>query len=150
MDNWNKIERDFVEWDNSTHSNASQRQILDWFKERFKSESKLIAKLEEVVISIKKEREYLSKWMLTARSTEESFEYLFLTKETLKLESEIATLNISHLSEMLYEYHEAKPKEITDADIEAYLNEYKVDDSILRKAMKLGAIAMRDNIIKHI
>lgn len=31
---WNKIEREFIEWDNATHSNASQRQILDWFKEK--------------------------------------------------------------------------------------------------------------------
>lgn len=38
---WNQIEKDFIEWDNSTHSNASQRQILDWFKERFKIESEI-------------------------------------------------------------------------------------------------------------
>ena len=35
---WSKIEKDFIEWDNSTHSNASQRQILDWFKERIASQ----------------------------------------------------------------------------------------------------------------
>lgn len=32
---WQSIESDFIKWDNETHSNASQRQILDWFKERF-------------------------------------------------------------------------------------------------------------------
>ena len=32
---WNTIERKFVEWDNATHSNASQRQIMDWFREKY-------------------------------------------------------------------------------------------------------------------
>ena len=32
--NWIQIEKDFIEWDNASHSNASQRQILDWFKEK--------------------------------------------------------------------------------------------------------------------
>lgn len=35
---WGQIEKDFIEWDNATHSNASQRQILDWFKERLQIE----------------------------------------------------------------------------------------------------------------
>ena len=32
---WKEIEKSFVDWDNSTHSNASQRQIMDWFREKF-------------------------------------------------------------------------------------------------------------------
>lgn len=34
-ESWQQIEQDFIKWDNETHSNASQRQVLDWFKERF-------------------------------------------------------------------------------------------------------------------
>jgi hypothetical protein len=33
---WQQIEKDFIEWDNTGHSNASQRQILNWFKKRLK------------------------------------------------------------------------------------------------------------------
>jgi len=32
---WSQIEKDFIEWDNEGHSNASQRDILNWLKERF-------------------------------------------------------------------------------------------------------------------
>ena len=32
---WKEIEQEFVAWDNATHSNASQRQIMDWFKIKF-------------------------------------------------------------------------------------------------------------------
>ena len=31
---WKEIEKDFIAWDNEGHSNASQRQILDWFNKR--------------------------------------------------------------------------------------------------------------------
>ncbi len=31
---WDQIEKDFIEWDNEGHSNASQRQILNWFMVR--------------------------------------------------------------------------------------------------------------------
>ena len=46
-------------------------------------------------------------------------------------------------------YHDAKIKEVTDADIEAYLDAHEVDDIILRKALRIGAKAMRDGEIKH-
>jgi hypothetical protein len=32
---WKQIESEFIKWDNATHSNASQRQILDWFRDKF-------------------------------------------------------------------------------------------------------------------
>jgi len=35
---WDIIEKCFIEWNNETHSNASQRQILDWFKSRFEEQ----------------------------------------------------------------------------------------------------------------
>ena len=47
-------------------------------------------------------------------------------------------------------YHEAKMKEVTDEDIEAYLDAHEVDDKILRGALRIGAKAMRDGVIKHI
>jgi len=39
MKDWKQIEHDFLEWDNETHSNASQRQILDWFRERLEKQA---------------------------------------------------------------------------------------------------------------
>lgn len=30
---WDELKKEFILWDNEGHSNASQRQILDWFKE---------------------------------------------------------------------------------------------------------------------
>ena len=51
--------------------------------------------------------------------------------------------------EAIQAYHEAKMKEITDGDIEAYLDAHEVDDPILRKALRIGAKAMRDGEIKH-
>ena len=55
---WQQIEKDFIEWDNESHSNASQRQILDWFKDRFNSlsqppQAELIAKMERLVTNFK-------------------------------------------------------------------------------------------------
>jgi beta-lactamase class D len=53
---WLQIEQDFIEWDNKTHSNASQRQILDWFKERFNTiqsepiNQKLLDALRELTV----------------------------------------------------------------------------------------------------
>ena len=38
---WNQIEKDFIAWDNEGHSNASQRQILDWFKDRLRANEEL-------------------------------------------------------------------------------------------------------------
>ena len=37
---WNKIEREFVKWDNAGHSNASQREILDWWKAKIEEYGK--------------------------------------------------------------------------------------------------------------
>ncbi|MDD5013580.1 MAG: hypothetical protein PHW73_00575 [Atribacterota bacterium] len=42
--NWLNIEHDFIAWDNATNSNASQRQILDWFKKKFIINSELYFK----------------------------------------------------------------------------------------------------------
>lgn len=41
QNNWKQIEKDFIEWDNATHSNASQRQILDWFKKRVEKQGSI-------------------------------------------------------------------------------------------------------------
>lgn len=38
IENWNQIERDFIEWDIQGRFSATQRQILDWFKERFEKQ----------------------------------------------------------------------------------------------------------------
>ena len=57
------------------------------------------------------------------------------------------------LTEPIYEamqaYHNAKMKEVTDADIEAYLDAHEVDDKILRGALRIGAKAFRYGLIKH-
>lgn len=45
---WQQIEKDFVEWDNATHSNASQGQIMDWFKKRlFASQSPALPEMPD-------------------------------------------------------------------------------------------------------
>ena len=51
--------------------------------------------------------------------------------------------------EAMQAYHEAKMKEVTDEDIEAFIDAHEVDDIILRKALRIGAKAMRDGEIKR-
>jgi hypothetical protein len=51
---WKQIEKDFIEWDNEGHSNASQRQILNWFEKRFSQKFK---KLEQELQNLKNKRD---------------------------------------------------------------------------------------------
>ena len=44
---WYKIREDFIAWDNEGHSNASQKNILDWFEERLLKEEAVKDELYE-------------------------------------------------------------------------------------------------------
>lgn len=59
-------------------------------------------------------------------------------------------LSLNEVYKLMEDYHEAKMKEITDADIEEWAFRNYPDSYNMRKSCKAGAKAMREGEIKHI
>ena len=52
----------------------------------------VVSKYEEIIKSIKEEREYVSKWHIIAKTPKEAREYLKIVEVTRQLESELSKL----------------------------------------------------------
>jgi hypothetical protein len=133
MKDWNIIERDFIEWDNSTHSNASQRQILDWFKEHLIPESG------------QTNEEYL------AECIEKAEPNLSKIKDVDKELAEIRGIEtIGSTTDFIVNL-----QSITDSDIEVWAEDQKClkiymnREDAFRDGIKKGAKAVLNNEIKH-
>lgn len=61
-------ESDFIEWDNAGHSNASQRDIINWFKERFLPEQESKSALEVLKNNMSENTwEYIANYTVNGR-----------------------------------------------------------------------------------
>jgi hypothetical protein len=150
MKDWNIIERDFIEWDNSTHSNASQRQILDWFKEHLIPESgqtneeylaECIEKAEPNLSKIKD----VDKELAEIRG--ENDEFVKKTQNDVDKTMELAIKKSGK--------QKLAKDTITNSDIEAWAEETvkNIPDetkSLVYYGRIASAKAHRDNEIKHI